>query len=391
MSSAVLLSQPVVIDNGTAILKAGFAGGDRPTVVFDSICGRVKHERVMPGGALEGVDVVIGDACRKHRGALVLSRPMESGRVTDWADVERVWSHAYNMIEASYDGHPLLMTEAPLNPDSNREKCAEVLFEHLGVPALHIAPQAALSLYAGGRTTGLVLDIGDGVAQAVPVYEGLAVRSAVVRSEVGGRAISKRLELLLRRAGFHAQTSAEKEVVREIKEACCYVSADASRDEHAMSAALARKGTLPSQNLADAQPRSFRLPDGSSVRLEGERFRASEALFDPSVIGSEEPGAAELVALACRRADLDLRATLYESVVLAGGSTLFPGFGERLVKDLRSKLPDTTIRVRAPPERALSCWIGGSILASLATFKSMWVLRSEYDEHGASVFSRGAL
>ena len=108
-----------------------------------------------------------------------------------------------------------------------------MLFEHLGVPALHIAPQAAFSLYAGGRTTGLVLDIGDGVAQAVPVYEGLAVRSAVVRSEVGGRAISKRLELLLRRAGFHAQTSAEKEVVREIKEACCYVSADASRDEHA--------------------------------------------------------------------------------------------------------------------------------------------------------------
>ena len=78
-------------------------------------------------------------------------------------------------------------------------------------------------------------------------------------------------------------------------------------------------------------------------------------------------------------------------MVLAGGSTLFPGFGERLVKDLRAKLPDTTIRVRAPPERALSCWIGGSILASLATFKSMWVLRSEYDEHGPSVFSRGAL
>ena len=91
------------------------------------------------------------------------------------------------MIEASYDGHPLLMTEAPLNPDSNREKCAEVLFEHLGVPALHIAPQAALSLYAGGRTTGLVLDIGDGVAQAVPVYEGLAVRSAVVPRRNGLR------------------------------------------------------------------------------------------------------------------------------------------------------------------------------------------------------------
>lgn len=391
-SSAVLLSQPVVIDNGSGRLKAGYAGGDRPTVLFDSICGRVKHERVMPGGALEGCDVLIGDACRKHRGALKLSRPMEAGRVTDWADAERVWAHAYSALEASYDGHPLLMTEAPLNPDTNREKCAEVLFEHLGVPALHMAPQATLSLYAAGKTTGLVLDIGDGVAQCVPVYEGLAVRSAVVRSEVAGRAISRRLELLLRRAGFHAQTSAEKEVVREIKERCCYVSSDASRDEHALSASLARKGTLPTANLADAAPRTYRLPDGSPVRLEGERFRATEALFDPSVLGSEEPGAAELVALACRRADLDLRSTLCESVVLAGGSTLFPGFGERLVKDLRSKLdPGTAIRVRAPPERALSCWIGGSILASLATFKSMWILRSEYDEHGPSLFSKGAL
>ena len=92
------------------------------------------------------------------------------------------------------------------------------------------------------------------------------------------------------------------------------------------------------------------------------------------------------------RADLDLRATLYQQIVLAGGSTLFPGFGERLLKELRLDLPDhTKIKIHAPPERMLSTWIGGSILASLATFKSMWVLRAEFEEHGARLFSQRAL
>ena len=103
-------------------------------------------------------------------------------------------------------------------------------------------------------------------------------------------------------------------------------------------------------------------------------------------------GVHKVLNLAALRADLDLRATLYQQIVLAGGSTLFPGFGERLLKELRSDLPDhTKIKIHAPPERMLSTWIGGSILASLATFKSMWVLRAEFEEHGARLFSQRAL
>ena len=134
------------------------------------------------------------------------------------------------------------------------------------------------------------------------------------------------------------------------------------------------------------------LPDGSSVTLGAERFRAPEVLFDPSLVGSEDGGVHKVLNLAALRADLDLRATLYQQIVLAGGSTLFPGFGERLLKELRSDLPDhTKIKIHAPPERMLSTWIGGSILASLATFKSMWVLRAEFEEHGARLFSQRAL
>ena len=349
--------------------------------------------------------MVVGKRAVQHRGALVLSMPMARGMVESWSDMERVWAHVYGDegLGAASDAHPLLMTEAPLNASAHRERAAEVLFESFNVPALYLAPQAILSLYASGRTTGLVLDVGDGVAHAVPVYEGFAVKHAVTRMDVAGRDVTHRLGLLLRRAGVALTTTAELDVCREIKEKRCYVALDPGRDEQTFAARSRRgdpgnaagadgDGAAAAGNAADAATRSHVLPDGARVSLGAERFRAPEVLFDPKLLGSEEGGVQHVVALAAKKADLDLRATLYSQIVLAGGSTLFPGFGERLLKELKATLPPhTKIKIHAPPERLLSTWIGGSILASLATFKSMWVLRSEFEEHGARVFTSRAL
>lgn len=331
--------------------QAGMAGGDRPTVVFASTVGRPKHVKMMPGGALEGVEFVVGQRALEHRGALVLRHPMARGMVEDWNDMERVWAHTYGSegLGCASDGHPLLLTEAPLNAARHRERCAEILFEHFNVPALFLAPQAILSLYASGRTTGLVLDVGDGVSHAVPVYEGFAVPHAVARMDVAGRDVTDRLSLLLRRAGCALTTSAELEICRDIKERRCYVALEPAKDEHAFASALA--GTPPdagprSTNFADASPRVHELPDGSRIVLGPERFRGPEVLFDPSIVGSEDGGVASVVSLAAKKADLDLRAALCSQIVLAGGSTLFPGFGDRLLRELKLTLPQhTKIRI----------------------------------------------
>jgi centractin len=104
-------------------------------------------------------------------------------------------------------------------------------------------------------------------------------------------------------------------------------------------------------------------------------------LFQPEYIGEEYPGIHQVIVDCISRADLDLRKSLYSNIVLSGGSTLCKGFGERLLSEIkRLALKDIKIKIYAPPERKYSTWIGGSILASLSTFKKMWVSAEEYQE-----------
>ena len=173
-SAAMIMNQPVVIDNGSGVIKAGFAGDQVPKSRFRNCVGRPKHERLMTG-APEG-DTFIGQRAEEYRGLLSLRYPIEHGIVKHWDDMELIWKHLYekDQLGAKSSEHPVLLTEAPNNPTSNREKSAEIMFEHLNTPALFFSIQAVLSLYASGRTTGCVLDSGDGVTHAVPVYEGFA-------------------------------------------------------------------------------------------------------------------------------------------------------------------------------------------------------------------------
>uniref|UniRef100_A0A3B3T100 Actin related protein 1B n=1 Tax=Paramormyrops kingsleyae TaxID=1676925 RepID=A0A3B3T100_9TELE len=304
----IIANQPVVIDNGSGVIKAGFAGDQIPKYCFPNYVGRPKHVRVM-AGALEG-DLFIGPKAEEHRGLLSVRYPMEHGIVKDWNDMERIWQYVYSkeQLQTFSEEHPVLLTEAPLNPSKNRERAAEVFFETFNVPALFISMQAVLSLYATGRTTGVVLDAGDGVTHAVPIYEGFAIPHSIMRVDIAGRDVSRYLRLLLRKEGYDFHTSAEFEVVRTIKERACYLSLNPQKDE-----------TLETEKA------QYTLPDGSALDIGPARFRAPELLFRPDLIGDESEGIHEVLAFAIQKSDLDLRRTLFSNIVLSGGSTLLKG------------------------------------------------------------------
>ncbi|XP_020619181.1 beta-centractin [Orbicella faveolata] len=368
----VIANQPIVIDNGSGVIKAGFAGDQIPKYHFPNYVGRPKHIRVM-AGALEG-DIFIGPKAEEHRGLLNIKYPMEHGVVRDWNDMERIWQYIYSkdQLQTFSEEHPVLLTEAPLNPRRNREKSAEIFFETFNVPALFISMQAVLSLYASGRTTGVVLDSGDGVSHSVPIYEGFAMPHSIMRTDIAGRDVTAYLRLLLRKEGFNFHSSSELEIVRTIKERTCYLAVNPQKEE-----------SLEGERM------QYVLPDGSMLEVGPARFRAPELLFRPDLVGEECEGIHEVLAFAIQKSDMDLRRILYSNIVLSGGSTLFKGFGDRLLGEVKKIAPkDIKIRISAPPERLYSTWFGGSILASLDTFKKMWVSKKEYDDEGSRAIHR---
>ena len=248
---------------------------------------------------------------------------MEHGIVTDWDDMIEIWHNAFhNELRVDPEEFPILLTEAPLNPKAMRGKMTQIIFQKFKSPAMYIANQAVLSLFSSGRTTGIVVQSGDGVSHTVPIYETYALPHATLPLEIAGGNLTDYLASMLNDRGYSFTTTSELEIVRDIKEKLCYVPFD-----------FESKGRT--------EEKLYELPDGQVITIGNERLRCPEATFQPYLLGLDSAGIHEMTYNSIMKCDDDIREDLWTNIFLSGGSTMFPGFAERMQKELVALAPRT--------------------------------------------------
>ena len=358
----------IVFDNGSGYMKVGMGDNQVPGSIFPTVVGQ--------GAEGADKDFYIGDEAIQNYESCEIKYPMEHGIVTNWDDMTKIWKQSYENIGQNPAEHPVLLTEAPLNPKANREKMTEVMFEEFTAPAMYVAIQAVMSLYSAGKTTGITADSGSGVSHTVPIYEGYALPHAIIRLDLAGKDLTDLLARSLKDEGYACESVPELEAVRDLKEKLCYVAEDYEAE------------------MESAQPgsdfeTSYTLPDGSECKVSSLRLKIPETLFQPAFLGMESAGVHETTYNSIMKCDVDIRKDLYANTLMSGGTTIFKGMDERMTKEISSLAPPTMkIRVEGDDARQNTVFKGGSILVSNSSFQQMWISKQEFDESGPSIVHR---
>jgi len=379
----------VVIDGGSGYLKVGFSGEDAPRAVLPTAVCKVDESKddeaqvSSDSAAQKKSHFFYGEDALMQANA-VATRPVQRGEIqltsTEKEAMENLWEHTFrNVLGVEQEDLPCLLADTmPLGQASyaTRTWVAEVMFEKIKVKSLAIFNTAALSLFSTGRTRGLMVESGEGITQAVPVFEGYAIPHAIFKMKVAGQDITQRVQTLM--ADEIGEAASNYRTMQALKEKVCMAASMGS-------------GGMPSEagtDFGDEEARSFELPDGNIIQVPNKiRAGAPEILFG----GVEGEASIQKIMLdAINTCDMDFRQDLVKSVVVAGGTSMLPNLAPRLRSELTNMLPmelARTVDVVSDSQRRYAAWIGGSMFASLSTFDQVAITKQDYEDGKAEVRS----
>ncbi|MED6137387.1 Actin- protein 6 [Stylosanthes scabra] len=432
----------VVLDNGGGLIKAGFGGERDPAAILPNCLYRSPaSKKWLHPHPLPPTTSTDSAASEPDLTSAAVRRPFDRGYLIN-SDLQReIWSHLFSSIlRINPTQSSLLVTEPLFTLPSIQRSLDELVFEDFNFRALYVADSPSLvHLYEASRRPdglvsraqcSLVVDCGFSFTHASPVFQNFTLNYGVKRIDLGGKALTNYLKELV---SFRSVNVMEETfLIDDVKEKLCFVSLDVPRDLrlaresgrqnpfrctyvlpdgitytrgfvkhperiHNYLALKAGNGGFPpvpeetKENINHLEmaelPQDRNRVDLSKNEfdLTNERFLVPEMIFHPANLGMNEAGLAECIVRAVNSCHPHLHPVLYESIILTGGSTLFPQFAERLEKELRPLVPDDYhVKITTQEDPILGVWRGGSLLASSPDFEAMCVTKSEYEEHGSA-------
>ncbi|KAL1975734.1 hypothetical protein VTN31DRAFT_4126 [Thermomyces dupontii] len=440
-TSQPLPEKTFVIDNGAYTLKAGYAPSTFEAAKDDEILSSCA---TIPNALVKTRDgrVFVGPQLSTHISdwnEALFRRPVEKGFIVNWEAQKEIWEYSFfdeKLVRSDKTKVPnpgettLILTEAPnalpilqkhademvmeewgfggyarvIGPTMNAWNDTRSLFEDPVLQASSATPAECL----------LVVDSGYSHTTITPVYRGRPLHRAVRRLDLGGKHLTNYIKEMVSMRQYNMVD--ETYIMNQVKEAVCFVSQDFNNDmertwkgnrernppkpeddivvEYVLpDFAANKKGYVrPHDPLLNAKKRKSLLSGAGSeafaedyLVLGNERFTVPEILFNPSDIGLRQAGIPEIILQSLSVLPTGLHPAFLANVMVVGGTTLIPGFVERLETELRQMAPaECVVRVRQPADPIRSTWRGAVRLATnREELRAVSITRQEYLEYGS--------
>ena len=356
----------LIVDCGSGYCKAGYSGYIEPTVTIPTAVWHPTSNNMITTD--DQSTILFGNQAMEAENGLLV-HPIQKTKIIEWDDYELFLDNLFkNELKIKIEEYGIFITEPPLTLKSSREQLTELLFEKFNAPYIFITNGAVLSSYGAFKYSGFVLDCGYDISTVVPVSNGYPYSSCIQTIDVGGKDVSEFLIKMLINKGYDEKKI--KKNIKYIKERYCFVENEKNNKKN------------------NNEIMKVNLPDGTEINLEKEKYLCTEVLFHPEMINKTVGGIQNTVCSSISAIDHYTKNKFEgNNLIIAGGSTLFDGFSERLGMEIGKyyggKYKDR-MNVITIKERNNLQWIGASTYSLMQIFKGLCTTREEYDNYGPS-------
>ncbi|XP_043264609.1 actin-related protein 6 [Colletes gigas] len=382
-------SSTFVLDNGANTAKVGLAS-DNPKLVPNCIM-KAKSERRRPfvGNQIE--------ECRDASGLFYIL-PFQKGYLVNWDVQKTVWDYIFSKecCPVNLNQLSVIVTEPLFNFSTVQEAITEIFFEEYECQSLLRINSTTLSCYQyktenPNSKCCIVVDSGYSFTHIVPYVNDTKVKEGIRRIDVGGKLLTNHLKEIISYRQLHVMD--ETYVINQVKEDSCFVSQEFFKDMETAKNKLENNPIIKDYVLPDyttLRRGYLKNPEPpneqQTLRLSNERFAIPEILFYPSDVGIRQMGIPEAIMDCLKGCEEETWPHLLSNIILTGGNAKFPGFQERIYKEVRSLAPaEYTINVHLPENPITYSWYGGKTLSKDSIFSNLLVTREEYEEEGQNV------